>query len=187
VRRAFGFFLSLFIVITIAAGCSDSQTQEPITMAISALVPQLDLDELTLKADLIVLGNVTSITPNQWDTPDGKPPKDFSISDTSFAYSLFSDISFQVDRILKGKADQVIHIRSYGGQYKQYTLWVEDQPELNNGSAYLLFLYSDSEDFGVLGSYQGVYEIFETNAKSISDPIDWKINDLIEAIQQYLP
>jgi len=130
-----GFFFGLLIVIFFMS-----------MTPVSAIMIPLSIEELTHNADGIIIGNVTD-TRSDW------------INNNT---TIQTWVTVSVTDVLKGNLtnNRTITILTEGGIVGDYQLWVEDEPSFTKGQLYGIFLrQTNSSDFQVLGSYQGVIEL----------------------------
>lgn len=109
------------------------------SVAAGAAEPRLDRVQLCTRADLVIIGEVTS-DETLW-TPGGGIERHAWVA---------------VARTIRGPAQDTVQVTLPGGVLGASTHWVEDVPELHEASRYLLFLYRDAAGgLQVLGGEQG--------------------------------
>ncbi|WKZ36922.1 MAG: hypothetical protein QY332_03160 [Anaerolineales bacterium] len=168
--------------------------QEPITIISHASYVTMSIDELVTESDLIVIGYVNTIYASRWNTPNGRRPEGDPAQKITPDMTIFTDMDFNITQLIKGDIQQKnARIRSLGGVVDGDRM-IADKiiPKMNK--TYLLFL-----DFGRAGStanvvtdhywitgggFQGLYEIIDDRAISVSD--EWALKDLIAYIQKSL-
>jgi hypothetical protein len=167
--------------------------KKPIIIISNASYIGMTLDDLITEADLIVVGNPDTISPSRWNTSDGKLPREVTVHTITPDMVIFTDVNFKVDQIIKGKSEKnIIRIRSLGGSVGEDQMVVSGVASLEIGKTYLLFLGQDigptaNIDPGyylVRGGLQGLYEVFDGKAISITN--EWQIDELIAYIQKSL-
>jgi len=107
-----------------------------------ALVQQLNLDELTAKADCIVVGQVRAINSHQ-EVQEG----------------IYTLVTIAVEQPIKGKPDKDVVLQLPGGKAGNRWLWVEDVPNFQLGERTVVFLESMKTNYTVCGWNQGKYTI----------------------------
>lgn len=173
---------------------SDEGNREPIIINSYASLEKMSMDDLIAKSDLIVLGQVDTVYPSRWNTSDGNLPNDVTVETISSDMIIFTDISFNISEILKGKIEHPqVRVRIFGGEVKQDRMTISGEPSLIAGQTYVLFLSPDTGltseietgHFLVTGAIQGAYQIFGDKAVSASD--GWLLQDLVDYIRKSLP
>ncbi|MFC1995017.1 IPT/TIG domain-containing protein [Chloroflexota bacterium] len=139
--------LSLILALALSLGVAAS---------VLALVEQLTLDELTEKADAILVVDVTDIT--YLDEGEGH---------------IFTLVTLSVEQTVKGEATDEVVLKLPGGEAGGLRLTVSDVPDFQVGERAVVFLQADEDDFRLCGWYQGKYaiqdnKIVKTN-QSLSD------------------
>lgn len=170
------------------------ENREPIIITHYPLYEGMSIDDLIAKSDLIVMGWEDTVYPSRWNTSDGNLPNDVTVETISSDMIIFTDISFHISEILKGKIEQSqVRVRTFGGEVKQDRVIVFGQPSLEAGQTYLLFLRPDTGTtseiepghFLVTGAIQGAYQISGDKATSASD--EWLLQDLVDYIRKSSP
>ena len=125
--------------------------------AFATTVVKLNLEQLVQRADLIVQGQVQSVS-SQWDEK---------------RRLVFTTISIRVDETLKGEHSlmalkgQSVVIRQIGGTVGTIQMSVAGLPQFKTGGRALVFLKRhDATTFQVVGMNQGLYEIKQDVAVS---------------------
>jgi len=108
----------------------------------SALVEQLDLDQLTAKADCILVGEVVAINSHQ-EAEKG----------------IYTQVTISVDQSIKGQPGEEVVLRLPGGEVDGRWLWVEDVPDFRLGERTVVFLEEVETTFSVCGWYQGKFTV----------------------------
>jgi len=123
---------------------------QPTSMRISGSIPYYAPNELSGLADLIVEGNVVSISPGRWNTNDGKKPDKISINDI-----IYQEISINVQNVLKGttNVDSVLKVYSHEGTDESgFSVFSDAEPKFTVGENVLLFLSKDNTIYNKLKS-----------------------------------
>lgn len=170
------------------------ENREPIIITSYASLEKMSIDDLIDKSDLVVIGWVDTIYPSRWNTLDGNLPNDVTVETISSDMVIFTDVSFSISEILKGKIEQSqVRVRTFGGEVKQDRMMISGEPLLIAGQTYLLFLSPDTGltseiepgHFLVTGAIQGAYQVSGDKAISASD--EWLLQDLVDYIRKSLP
>jgi len=192
-------YLIILFVVVIALAASNivlntNNKRAPIKITSYASIAEMSLDDLIIKADLIVVGEIITIHPGRWNTPNGNLPENATLESVSKQHLLiFTDANFQVNQFLKGNTNNpILRIRTFGGQAGEDSMIISSEPSLSARKAYLLFLSWDTGstadidpgDLLVLGGLQGMYEIIDKKASSANG--EWNIEELIAYIQNAL-
>jgi hypothetical protein len=171
----------------------EGHSREPIIITGYASYEEVSLDGLILESDAIVIGELDSTAPSRWNTVDGKLPVVIDSKNINSKYTIFTDQMFVSRVFIKGRDDNLIRIRYFGGQVDQDVLTISGEVVLETAQSYLLFLVEDTlgttaeidqGHYIVLGSIQGVYKISEDKAISFRD--EWLLADLITYIENAL-
>ncbi len=107
--------------------------------AAGAIMIPLDTADLVNHATLVATGKVESMTTT---TPDGQG-------------MVFTEVRVRVADTVIGSAPEVITVRTYGGQYGDMAVVVEDQPTWKVGEDVVLFLKADAGGYIVPDGFQG--------------------------------
>jgi hypothetical protein len=186
--------LILVAVYLLRSGLFKREIREPITITSYASLEKMSIDDLIARSDLIVMGRADSVHPSRWNTSDGTLPNDVTVETISSDMIIFTDVDFHISETLKGETNQSqLYIRIFGGEVGQDRMIISGEPSLEAGQAYLLFLSNDSgstskiepDHFLITGAVQGVYQILDDKAVSVSD--EWLLQDLIDYIRKSLP
>ncbi|MDD5235615.1 MAG: hypothetical protein PHD13_05530 [Methanocellales archaeon] len=128
-------------------------TSAPTTVTVvgAGLVEKLTLEQLTAKADFILVGTVTNIV-TQRDTEDK---------------SIHILVSISIEQSIKGNLGQRITITVPGGELEGAKELVEDTPSFRVSERVLVFLHQEDVDtFSVVGGFQGKFSIYGGNMVS---------------------
>lgn len=184
-------FLGLVILFYVIRTKDDEQ--ELITMGVSASLREMTIDDLIAESEIIVIGEVKTILPSQWLSPNGKNIKDATPDEIFNAQGLFTDTLISINQTLKGiNHAPVIRVRSFIGETDKVR-WVNDsEVSYNQGQTYVLFLIKnfgpsvnvDPGGYISVNSYLGVYEVVD--GKAISKSNEWVLEELIAYIQKSL-
>ncbi len=129
----------------------------------SALVEQLTLDELTAKADSILVGEVTDITYYQ----EGEG-------------NIYTLVTLSMDQTIKGETQEEVVIKLPGGEVGRLRLWVSDTPSFKLGEKAVVFLEKEENTFDVCGWYQGKFSVDDDRMVGT----DQSLTSFIAAIDQ---
>ena len=110
---------------------------------------KLTIEELTARADSILIGEVTDITCYQEDEGN-----------------IYTLVTLAVEQTIKGETGEEVVIRVAGGKVNGQVLWVEDAPSFQLGERVVVFLEEDDGGFGVVGWFQGKFSIDKNNMVS---------------------
>lgn len=167
--------------------------ESPVALGSSGALPHYTIDDKINKAELILIGKVTTTLPSMWMGPNGSDPKDASEKEIIRARGLFTDSLLSVNQILKGElAGSQVRVRVFTGKTKK-VVWTSDaQPSYVKGKVYLLFLREDTGPttyvspgyYKAVGAFQGVYEI--VGGRAISRDDEWDLEELLAYIQNKL-
>lgn len=141
VRWSRGLCLRILLVVILAGGLAASLSRP----AVEAAVWPWDLSKLTLRADLIVRGQVTEQA-SAWDEDKT---------------TIFTDSILEVHDAIKGapQADELV-MRTPGGVVDEVGLTVWPAPRFSEGEEVLVFLEgSPAAGYRVTGSVQGKYSV----------------------------
>ena len=132
--RTLGISLVIGLVLVIAVGGNAL-----------ALVEQLNLEELTAKADAILVGEVTDIAYYE----EGKG-------------DIYTMVTLSVEQTIKGESEGEVTIKVPGGEVDGLQLWVEDVPSFQLGERAFVFLEEADNALRVSGWYQGKFTVENT-------------------------
>jgi hypothetical protein len=183
----------VFVVIILGALIFVSTKKPPIVLGSSGSLPKYSIDDKIEKAELILIGEVTTNLPSLWMGSNGSDPKNASPEEVNRARGLFTDSLISIDQIFKGEAlTPVIRVRAFTGQTPKVIWSDKSQPSYITGRTFLLFLRKDTGPteninpgyYKAVGAFQGVYEIVDGRAISQND--EWDLEELIAYIQTKL-
>lgn len=132
----------------------------------SALVEQLTLDELTAKADSILVGEVTDIACYQ----EGKG-------------NIYTLVIVSVEQAVKGEPGREVVIRLPGGEVNGFRLWVEDTPNFQLGERTVVFLEEAGDASKVCGWYQGKFTVKDDLIVERNQSLTSFIADICQAME----
>lgn len=149
---------------------------------LSFLVEEKNVNQLSKEATQVVVTTVKSVLPSQLSTKlmEGKK-------------LVYTDVSLSVEDVLKGDAKDQLTLRMAGGTIgsgdNQFTVTVEDVPELKVGDRLVLFLGRGTDGlfelpdqyYTIYGGFQGIYKIENGLAKNEKSQV--QLNDLISEIK----
>ena len=123
---------------------SDKEINVPSTIQPSSegIVEKFTIDNLTLTADSILVGEVTDIT--CFEENVGK---------------IFTIVTFSVEQSIKGGTEDTVSIRVPGGTVNGRTLTVEDAPSFQPQERAVVFLDKGGDTMGVVGGFQGKFTV----------------------------
>jgi len=152
------------IALTLVPGCVRQEPPEiPPSGGGSGAVEKLTLEELTARADFIVLGTVTNLT-SQW-TADHK--------------SIYTLVALSVEELIKGDlGNGEIVIMVPGGTAEGVTQTMEDAASFRVSERVVVFLrQGDDATYYVIGGFQGKYTIEDDkiagSSTSLVEFISW--------------
>lgn len=167
--------------------------QGPVLLGSEGIYLKKSIDDKIKEAELIVIGEVTTVLPSRWNAPDGNDSKNASPEEVSRAHGLFTDSLISIQQILKGNIDTPFaRVRSFVGEIETVVWANESQPDFETKRIYLLFLEKDDGATAKVdpGAYisvnanMAVYEIIDDKAISADD--EWLLEDLIDYIEKSL-
>lgn len=182
--------VTIGIFILFYTSTTSKNKRESIIINSNVSYVEMSLDTLIKEADLIVIGNVDTIYPSRWNTPNGNLPTGITVETITPDKVIFTDVNFIVGQIVKGNSEQkTVRIRSLGGMVGQDQMIVSGVASLEMGKTYLLFLVKDTGStaeinpghYFVSGGLQGLYQISDGKVDSFRD--EWQLEDLIAYIQ----
>ena len=146
-------FISVFVCLLVLAGMAGCALSPgaPNTPSQSSqgLVEKLTLDDLALRADSVLVGEVTDITIYQ----EGEG-------------NIYTLVTVSVEQTIKGESEGEVVIRVLGGEVNGQVLWVEDAPSFQSGERAVVFLEEGEGILSVVGGFQGKFTIDENNMVS---------------------
>ncbi len=144
-RIEFIFICLLMLVGTLS--CGPKPANPPIVSQSSGgIVEKLTIDDLALRADSILVGEVTDITCSEEN-----------------AGNIFTIVTFSVEQRIKGETEGQASIRVPGGEVDGRTLEVENAPSFQLGERAVVFLNKCEDVFTVVGGFQGQFAIDKNN------------------------
>jgi len=186
-------FIVIAILTLLATLLAVAKRNIPIAYGTGGSLPYFTIDDKINKAELILIGKVTTTLPSMWMGPNGSDPKDASEKEIIRARGLFTDSLLSVKQIFKGEiADSQVRVRVFTGKTKTVVWASSSEPSYVKGRVYLLFLREDAGPtayinpgyYKSVGAFQGVYEIVGDRAISKDD--EWNLEELIAYIQSKL-
>lgn len=126
-----------------------------VVATVTPLIPYT-FSDFVQHADLIIEGNVNSILPSRY---------------LGTGTSVETDMEISIKRVIKGSKDKAVDkviIAQYGGQIEDFQILVPEDPLMELGGNYLLFLVRDKREglpdyehprYGVAGIYNGKFKI----------------------------
>lgn len=164
------------------------------TMSSSGLFFHKSIDDKIKEAELIVIGEVITTLPSQWNGPGGRTdPTNASSEEIFDARGLFTDSLVSINQILRGDfSGHVVRVRSFVGKTDKIKWESEGQPLFEVEQMYLLFLEKDTGatarvnpgDYISVNGNMAIYEIVDGRAISADD--EWALEDLVAYIEQSL-
>ncbi len=136
--------ISSLIALTLVPGCGQPTL---LTQSSAGLVVKLTLDDLTARADSILVGEVTGIASYQ-------------------EANIYTLVTLSVEQTIKGESEGEVSIRIPGGEVNGQTLWVEDTPSFQLGERAVVFLGEGEGIFSIVGGFQGKFTIDNNNMVS---------------------
>ncbi len=128
------------------------------------IVEKLSIEEMTQRANSIVIGTVESAQ-SQWEETQGRK-------------RIFTYVYVEVEKYIKGVGERLIEIKVPGGEVGEITQLVSDTPQFTPGERVILFL--QPEFFQLVGWHQGKYNV---EGEKISG-LGAKVDDFINMIQK---
>ena len=160
----------IFVCLLVVAGVAGCGTSPGAPNAPSqsgeGLVEKLTLDELALRADSVLVGEVTDIACYE----EGKG-------------NIYTLVTLSIDQRIKGETEGEANIRVPGGEVNGRALGVEGAPSFQLGERTVVFLNKGEGVFTVVGGFQGKFTIDKNNmvggTMSLTEFID-QIRDILE-------
>lgn len=176
------------LVVTLKTHANSDR--EPITITSHAMVESRSLPSLAKDAKYIIIGSVSNVYQSRWNTLDGTLSPETTVANIPPDYIIFTDVEITVDEVLKGKPQQSIRVRMFGGTVEQDSLTVSGGVQLVPGEKYVLFLIDDDaltatvgpDHYLVAGAIQGSYTIRSDEAVSPIQTL--KLGELLRIIKQ---
>lgn len=161
-------FISVLICLLVLAGMvgcalSPGAPNAP-SQSSQGLVEKLTLDDLALRADSILVGEVTDITVNK----EGEG-------------NIYTMVTLSVEQPIKGETEGEVVIRVLGGEVDGQALWVEDTPSFQSGERAVVFLNKGGASFAVVGGFQGKFTIRNDTVSG-----DMSLTEFIDRIKDIL-
>ncbi len=103
---------------------------------------QLTLDELAIRADSILVGEVTDITAYQEENGN-----------------IYTLATISVEQTVKGQTRDKATLRTLGGELDGQVMWVEGTPGFQPGERVVVFLKKGGGAFTIIGGFQGKFII----------------------------
>ncbi len=167
---------------------------EPVIIKVSASLEAKTIDDLIEEAELIVIGNIKTILPSRWKSPNGNVSQNLTVDEIFQSnLSIFTDTLISIEKILKGEnGEQIGRVRSFIGKIDKYQFVNSVEPYYEKGQDYLLFLHKDvgptqivdPGDYIAVNAIYGVYKIIDDKAISKGD--EWVLEELKAYIQKSL-
>lgn len=121
----------------------------------AAVVKKFSLEDLSLVADKIVLGDVVRVY-SKVDPEDGRV----------YTYNIIKPVE-----AVKGKCGNEIVVRQFGGSRGDLAIWVPGTPRFREGEKVLLFLKKSGKGknmYFLRGMGQGFFKVETVNGKEIA-------------------
>jgi len=149
------FALTCLLLAAGMVGCG-LRAESPYTPSQSSggLVEKLTIEELTVRADSILVGEVADIASYQ----EGEG-------------NIYTVVTLSVEQTIKGEAAGQMTIKVTGGEVDGLGLWVEDVPSFEPEEKVVVFLEEIEGAFGVCGWHQGKFTIDKNNMVSGNTPL----------------
>lgn len=126
------------------------------------LMEKLTLEELTARADSIMVGEVTDIA--CYEENKG---------------NIYTLITLSVGQTVKGESEEEVVIKVPGGEVGENRLIVEDSPSFQLGERAVVFLKEGGDNkFSVVGGFQGKFGIDEGDMVSGNIPLTQFIDQI---------
>jgi hypothetical protein len=136
-------------------GCNPgAEAPNPPSQSGAGIVEKLTIEDLTARADSILVGEVSDIACYQ----EGEG-------------NIYTLVTLSVEQTIKGETKEVVNVRVLGGELNGQTLWVEDAPGFQNGETAVVFLKEHEDIFTVVGGFQGKFTIDSNNTVSGNKPL----------------
>ncbi len=135
------------------------------------LVIPKDVNQLATEADQVLIGRVWNMR-SDW---------------TEDRSEIYTDVSLDVERTLKGRARDRVTFRVMGGTVGDETMIVPDSPDFEYADRVLVFLKTDDQGaLRVWGWFQGKYIIRNDRAENDASETSVPLKDLIREIESAL-
>ncbi len=132
----------------------------------SALVEPLTIDELTARADSIVVGEVTDIACYEEGRGD-----------------IYTLVTLSVEQAVKGGPGNEVVLRVPGGEVGGLRLSVSDTPSFQPGERVVVFLEEAGSAFKVSGWYQGKFAVVDNRVVETNQSLSSFIADIGQAME----
>ncbi len=142
-----------------------------IAPAVSALLAELSVEDLTRESDVIAIGDIKEVK-SMWSLR----------SPAIYTYS-----TLYVEKYIKGgEGQETLTIITEGGSKWGFNVWMEDAPTFTKNETVLVFLKRAGRDFSVMGWAQGKYIVENGEVRGISGE-KTSLDDFIRQIGDALP
>ncbi len=126
--------------------------------------PYISLEEMVVKADIIVTGNISDSGVSQWDNArDGRQME-----------RIHTDVPIEPEEILSDpleEANSDLEVRTYTGQIGSVSQISSSRPSLEEGEKVLLFLQKNDdgpeEYYDIVGYMQGKFTLTDENGELV--------------------
>ncbi len=126
-----------------------------------ALVEKYNLDDLTAKSDIILVGKITAIN-SYMETGRG----------------IYTKVTVSVEQPVKGQPGKEVEFQIPGGVVDGQRLWVEDVPDFTLGERTVVFLEESESTFNVCGWNQGKFSVKNDLVVERNQPLTSFITDI---------
>ena len=126
---------------------------------------KLSLEQLTMEANTIVLGTVTSQT-SAWNAEHT---------------AIYTDVTVEVEEVIKGLSVTEVTFRIAGGIVGEIGMRTSNDPEFQDGERVIVFLNTDGVPARVVGLHQGKYTVRDGTVRRDGQTI--AVADFINAIR----
>ena len=133
-----------------------------------ASMVKLSLEQLTKRADTIVLGTVSSQT-SAWNVQHT---------------AIYTSVTVQVETVVKGSPGRDVTFQIAGGSVDDITMRTSNDPVFQNGERVVVFFNTASAPATVVGLHQGKYSV--KSGTVTRDGRTLAIDDFLSAIRVYL-
>jgi hypothetical protein len=131
-------------------GCGpEAEAPNPPSQSGAGIVEKLTVEELTARADSILIGRVIDIACYR----EGEG-------------NIYTQVTLSVEQTIKGETQEVVNLRVPGGELNGQAMWVEDAPSFESGERAVIFLQGAEGSFTVVGGFQGKFTIDSNNMVS---------------------
>ena len=160
VGRIFGVAVVCVTVAMITSCISLEGPKTPFQSG-DGLIEKLTLDELTARAESILVAEVGEIACYKDDEGN-----------------IYTLVTLSIEQNIKGETQQEVVIRIPGGELNGQTLWVEDAPSFQLGERTVVFLEECEGTFSVVGGFQGKFTIDSSNMVDGDTPLSQFIDQI---------